>query len=170
MSKKYEQKFITELKKSVIALNDLHGEEVFWYKIPDSPHLGVGARFDSPKPFDIFYVEGGDAYAIEAKVLDGYKAFGLAHMRMSQVESLTQFMKAGGQAYVALNIRQAASKAEGKEHINKAIFMPWDGLYARLKKSSIKAKELIDAPGIHGKKGLYNLEEYESWDPSYLEE
>lgn len=168
MSKKTEQKFITEFKKSVMAYNEDVG--MFWYKIPDSPHLGGGARFDSPKPFDIFYLCDGEAFAIEAKVSDGYKAFSLASMRPSQIENLTLFDEAGGNSYVVLNIRQAASKAEGKEYINKMITMPWSGLLPRLKKSSIKAKELREAPGIHGKKGLFDISEYESWDPSYSEE
>ena len=166
MSKKNEQKFITELKKSVKLLHETKGMSHFWYKIPDSPHLGT-ARFDPPKPFDIFYVADSYPYAIEAKSIDGYRAFSLRDMRPSQIENLTDFDMAGGMAYVFLNIRQAASKAEGKEHINKLIIMTWGSLYHRLEQSSIKAKELKEAPFIQGKNGLFDLSGgYKEFDPT----
>lgn len=166
MSKKTEQKFITELKKSIELFHEQMDEPYFWYKIPDNPHMGV-ARFDLPKPFDILYVVDSQPYCIEAKAMNKYRAFSLRDIRPSQVEYMTAFDDAGGVSYVFLNVRQAASKAEGIEYVNKLIVMQWATLYPRLLDSSIKAKELRDAPGITGSKGLFDLSKgFIEYDPT----
>ena len=168
MSKKTEQKFITELKKSVGLMHEIEDEDHFWYKIPDNPHLGT-ARFDLPKPFDILYVTSGNAYSIEAKAMNRYRAFSLRDIRPSQIDNMTAFDDAGGLSYVFLNIRQAACAAEGREYVNKLIIMQWSLLYPRLLESSIKAKELKEAPGVAGAKGLFDLSNgFVEYDPTSL--
>jgi len=140
LAKKKRQKektFLTELRHSFEELG------CFWYKITDSPVSALlGSRFESAKPFDAILVYEGIPIAVEAKSLKDYQAFGLRHLRPSQVKGLEDFEAAGGRSLVLVNIRRAASRASGVKRLNQLMAFHWPEL--RDRGESFKKGEMIE--------------------------
>lgn len=91
---KREMAFTTEFKRPFKKRGH------FFYKIPDSPSA---MKFMISKPFDAFACVDGLSVAMEIKVLKGYQAFGMRHLRPNQIEGLEKHSKSG-QSYVILEV------------------------------------------------------------------
>jgi len=143
---KREKNFLTELSKS------FRQSGAFFHKISDSFH-GGGARFDLPKPFDVFGCYQGIPIAIEAKVITDYKSFGKTFMRDCQVKGLSEWRAAGGKSFVFLNIRRTGIKGVAAR-VNKLLIFDWDLLDSD---RNLRRHEIEGHPFIIGKNGLFNL-------------
>lgn len=148
-----ESKFLTELRDTFRN----HG--AFFYKIVDMPHFkGKMTRFDAPKPFDSMIVLEGIPIAIEAKIFKKFQAFGIRHLRPSQVEGLEAFEQAGGRSFVFLNVRIKAVAGEQK-HVNRLYIFKWEDI--RDAKASFKKAILeFELPFYDGAKGLFDLDDW----------
>ncbi len=149
-----EKVFNTEIKNSLVALG-------WWaYKIPDLPMGKDNAkkgkkkfkpiRFNLPKPFDIIATIDGLSVAIEGKMIKKFQAFGMRDLRESQIENLEKQIKAGGQAFVFLNIR---GMIDGRRE-NRCLYFKYEALK---KDVTIRKSELLQYPYITGEKGLFDL-------------
>ncbi len=135
MAKK-EREFLTELRKS------FEREGVFFYKIADAPHFdGMRSRFDKPKPF-----------AIEAKYIPRYRAFGVGALRDCQVDGLNSVEKSGGESFVFLNVR-----GKGRGRVNRLIIFEWSKFRVR---ANLKKAELESLPYIEAVGGLFDVSEF----------
>jgi len=117
--KKPESLYCHELKDSFYHL---FGKEGFWLKIPDMPlgqeqreNLPLSIKFNPKKPFDIITVIKGQAIAIEAKVADKNGTIKFDRVSVHQAGNLQLFTKAGGKAYVAVQVSD-----------NLSLFIPID--------------------------------------------
>jgi len=132
----------------------------FWaYKIPDFPQSMIrGSRFNPEKPFDIVGMISEIGVAIEGKQMRKFEAFGIRHMRPSQIAEF-DFMvdNSAARAFIFLNIRQKADKVAGSQYENRLIILEWSEIRDRLKKESIKKKEIEGLPFIQGKNSRFNL-------------
>jgi len=148
-----EAVFTSELMRSLRV-------QGFWaYKIPDSPITqGVleVTRFTAAKPCDVVACYDGQTVLIECKQLKKWKAFGLKHIRDSQVKHLTDVIASGGKAYIFLNIRINASP-----RVDRLIILDWAKWGKRLQLETIKAKDLkaLQSFGTlrHNGKKIYDL-------------
>ena len=132
-----ESKFTTEIMRSLKHCGH------YAYKIPDQPlshGTNSGVAFD--KPCDIVSGVYGEFVGIETKILKDFEAFGLRHMRPSQIKHLTLMEEKGSKAFVFLNIR--ISSPFPNQRVNRLIIFEWGPLHERLKVSSIKKKEIIE--------------------------
>lgn len=144
--KKKEQKFLTELGHSFADIG------YYAYKIPDIP-FAKGLRFNPSKPFDMLVV--GLDLQIEAKSISKWEAFGMRHLRPSQIEGLNASEASQGNPYVFLNVRITASKSEGIKRENRLYIFGWSS-FKKLK-TSIKAKDLKEINYIEGHKNRFDL-------------
>lgn len=135
-----ESQFNTEMVQS------LRYWGAFAYKLADLPaSLTRALRFTPDKPCDIIAGFAGKMVGIESKQMKKYEAFGLRHIRDSQVEHMNAMIAAGCRAFVILNIRIRAVKGETK-HENRTVIFDWKEF--REQKESIKAKDLKSLPYI----------------------
>lgn len=134
-----EAQFNTEM------VNSLRHWGAFAHKLADLPaSLTRALRFTPDKPCDI--IGGyGKFFGIESKQIKKWEAFGMRHIRQSQIDAMDDMIKTGNRAFVFLNVRIKAVKGESK-HANKTIF--WDWREFREMKDSIKAKDLQKLPYI----------------------
>jgi len=145
-----ESIFTTEIVNSFKAL------DCWAYKIPDFPQsILTGARFNPEKPFDIVAFIQGSGIAIEGKMFKKFEAFGLRHMRPSQIETFDRLIdKRNAKCFVFLNIRQATPR------INRLIILDWSQWRHRLRKDSIKKPELMELSYIQGSKKHFDLSHF----------
>jgi penicillin-binding protein-related factor A (putative recombinase) len=114
-----ESKFNSEL------INSLDHWGAYAYKIPDLPaSMTMGLRFVAEKPCDIIGGYHGKFFGIESKQIKNFEAFGLRHLRESQIRHLTDMVKRGNRAFVFLNIRIAAVKGKTKRE-NRLVIFDW---------------------------------------------
>lgn len=150
-----ESVFCTEVVRSIRA-------QAGWaYKVPDMPQSMLrGSRFNLPKAVDILACYEGRLYAIECKQIKKYEAFGLKNVRPSQAETLDSVGRAGGQAFVFLNVRIAHA-------VNRLYIFKWQHL--KDLGSSIKKNELELLPSIGGRIGYFPLGEFftHGWNTAY---
>jgi Holliday junction resolvase len=141
-----ESHFCSELVRSLRKAGG------FAFKIPDSPasYGGQRMRFSAPKAFDITGVYRGTPLAIECKLYKQFKGFGLNQLRDEQIQMLNAFWEAGGQAYVALNIRLKTIKGIQK-HENRLLLFEWPLRFH-------SKTEIMNHPYIEGSKGLFSLD------------
>jgi hypothetical protein len=143
-----ETQFNTEV------MNSLKDLGVWCYKIADSPTSWTSAltRFTPEKPSDILACYKSKFVAIEGKQIKKFKAFGIGDMRPSQIRNMDEIVtpKVGGRAFVFLNIRIKAVKGTTKQE-NRLLILDWAEWRERLKKSSLKQKELMVFPFIQGR-------------------
>jgi len=146
----------TEIKKSIQTLGH-------WaYKIPDMPSIALTVvRFMPDKPFDIVSFIKGWGVGIEVKLFKKFQAFGIRHLMPSQIQEMDKIVDSlSGQAFVFLNIRISGNKEEKIKRENRLIILNWKVWGSRLKRISIKKKELEEFPFVFGKKGLFDLKEF----------
>ena len=122
----------------------------FFYKIPDMPHLPGAARFDTEKPFDAFAVYAHRRFAIEAKALDGYQAFGLRHLRHCQEVGLNDFDRSGGESWVFVLVELPSEQ--------RLIMLPWHTVRDRA--HSLKKVQMEAKPYLKRAKGRYEVGEW----------
>ena len=141
-----ESVFCTEIIKSLRAAG------CFAFKIPDSPasYGGAKMRFSAGKAFDIHAVTAGVPLAIEAQLYKQFKGFGLNQLRDEQIDTLNAYWEAGGRAYVALNIRIAASREKNQKHENRLLLFEWPMRF-------YSKAEIMAYPYITGCTGLFPL-------------
>lgn len=141
--------FLSELGRA------LRERGAFFYKIKDAPQSymrGSKVRFEPAKPFDAFGIWQGIPFAIEAKQLKTWKAFGPDQVRESQVSGLNDVQERGGLAFIFLNLRIAADPEKNLKRENRLLIFPWPTLHARFERfGSIKKKELETLPHLVGK-------------------
>lgn len=126
------------------------------YKIPDMPSsYMIKGRFNPEKPCDIISFLGMVSALIECKQQKKYEAFGIRHLRESQIEALDEIVDLEiGQSYVFLNVRVPRK-------INKLIIFDWKETRERFKSGiSYKKKEIEEMDAIDGKKGCYDLSSF----------
>jgi len=135
-----ESKFNAEL------INSLDHWGAYAFKIPDLPaSMTMGLRFVAEKPCDIFGGYHGKFFAIESKQIKKFEAFGLRHIRDSQIKHLTSMVKTGNRAFIFLNIRIAAVKGKTKRE-NRLVIFDWADLSR--KTESYKQKEVMALPYV----------------------
>ena len=150
-----ESDFQAELLKS------LRTQGCYAEKIPDAPTSKMkGLRFTLPKPFDIFASVNGQFVAIECKQIKKFEAFGLSHMRPSQIEHLSKVIQKGGRAFVFLNVRIKPSVAKQIKHENRLLIFDWGVWHERWKIESLKKKDIEERPFIQGFDHYYDLNEW----------
>lgn len=141
-----ESKFITEV------VNSLKSQGLWAYKVPDMPASwmgGTGLRFVPEKPCDIIAMRGKIGLLIECKQIKKFEAFGMRHMRESQIKNLNEVTDKGGLGFVFLNIRIASPRE------NRLIIFEWQEF--RYRTESIKGKEIKEFPFIQGFKDEFDL-------------
>ena len=148
---KRESRFLTELKYSFLE------SKAFFHKISDSFH-GGGLRFDAPKPFDAFGVYNGVPFAIEAKMIAGYKAFGKTSLRDCQIKGLQDWSDAGGKSFVFLNVKQKGDKETGTKRLNRLIIIEWSRIADSPR--NFRKTELELFPYIDGKKKRFDVSHF----------
>lgn len=173
-----EAQFQQEIKKSIVEQGE--GDGGWSEKFPDTPNYGStckscgaetgGMRFVPVKKFDLICKYAGKPFAIEAKMLDGYKALSLSRFQSSkekkndiawwmwnQVKSLVDFEDShGSTAWVFLNIRN------GETRTNDLIIFPIAEIinYFEAGQKSIKKVDLLEYPAIKGSKSRFDLTEF----------
>jgi hypothetical protein len=134
-----ERKFMSNLKKSFL-------EAGYW-----STTLIDGSDY-SPRPFDNITCINGKLVAIEGKFQKDFGAFGMRHIRDSQILNLDAVRLSGGQAYIFLNIW--IPRAE-----NRLLIWEWEYFKALTSEGSLKKRQLLDHPFVPGKKGTFPIPE-----------
>ena len=148
-----ESNFTSEVMES------LRQRGVWCYKIADSPASWTKGitRFTPEKPCDIVACVGGKFISIECKQLKKFEAFGRTQIRESQIQAANDIVRAGGKAFIFLNIRIKAVSGLRK-HVNRLIIFDWGGSGELLSTDTIKKDELFGLPHINGAKGVYDLD------------
>jgi hypothetical protein len=98
-------------------------------------------RYTPEKPCDIVAMFGSVGCLIECKQVKTVEAFGMRHMRPSQIKNLDEVVNKGGLGFVFLNVRVKGAKGVSK-HMNKLIIFDW--YFFRQQEESIKAKQLVE--------------------------
>ena len=88
--------------------------------------------------------------AIEAKAIQGYKAFGVKDLSPHQRQALDDFDKAGGCSLVALNVREPRK-------FNRCLFFTWPQFKLM---GTWRKQALEDYPYIEAKRGEFDLSEF----------
>ena len=150
-----ESVFITEVKRSIFAYGG-------WaYKLSDMPQSMIrGARFNPEKPFDLACCINGKFVGVECKQLKKYEAFGLRHIRETQIRGLDGILDGLGRAFVFVNIRQQADKKKGTSRLNRLIIFDWDVWRNRWKIGTSKKEEMLKMPFITGAKGYFPIDKW----------
>ena len=149
-----ESKFITEVKNSIFEYGG-------WaYKLADLPaSMTPGLRYSPDKPCDLIASINGKCIGIECKMLRKYEAFGLRHLRESQVRGLDGIIQRGlGRGFVFLNIRRSADKEYGIKRLNRLIIFDWE-IFSCLT-GTIKKNELENYDYIQGKNGMFAIQDW----------
>ena len=133
-----ESEFTSEVMRS------LRAQDIWAHKIADAPISKIkGMKFTLTKPCDIVACANGNFIAIETKQIKKWRAFSIKDMRPSQIVNLSQVVKAGGQAFIFLNVRIPNEE-------NRLIIIDW-GLHGEdLARESLKADELKIFPYLSG--------------------
>ena len=142
---------MSELKRSFDAY------DCWYYKIPDAP---INMRFQIEKPFDSILVRDGKFIAIEGKALKKFEAFGMRHLRPSQIKNLEAITKQGARGYVFLNIRVSSNPVEGVKRENRLLIWEWEEFKRATKNGSIKQSGVISHPYIKGSNKFYDLQDF----------
>ena len=150
-----ENQFNTEVKNSLKK----HG--AWAYKIADQPTSWTASktRFTPEKPCDIVAIHEGVGMLIEGKQFKKFEAFGLRHLRPSQVKNMDEAVDKNNRAFVFLNIRIKAIAGRQRRD-NRLIIFDWKIWRERIKEASIKHKEVRELPYIKGSRGGYDLTEF----------
>lgn len=164
---KRERQFLSQLGAS------FRERKAYFFKIPDMPHFaGAQFRFDIQKPFDAFACWAGIPIAIEAKVIEDFRKFGIKSLRPNQIAGLDAWSRSGGRAFVFLNVwRQARShdrkgRPLAQSRVNRLYVFDWETLKAKESFSKPELFSLIHIPQYsyldpEGKrKYRYNLDEF----------
>jgi hypothetical protein len=88
-----------------------HSPKAFYYKIEDT--LGLGGK----KPFDVFILDSGQAFAIEFKLHKKHTAFSLANIKPHQIAGLKRAKQNGAIAVVYIAVRILLD-VDTKERLN----------------------------------------------------
>lgn len=145
--------FIVEAKKqrqleqisTSVLIKSLKNHSMFAYKIPDT----LGQRFTPAKPFDIASCWKGHFLGIEVKYLDEPMAFGMRHLRDSQIAALSDLDRAGGLSYVLVIVKH--SKRDIRLHWFEFDFLRQE---CERRGGSIPKDDLVrtlSTPKIHGR-------------------
>ncbi len=155
-----EKEVNTEIRKSFEHFG------AFAYKIPDLP-IGIhdrrrGIRFNPSKPFDIVVCYKGIFIAVETKLLRKFEAFGLRQIRDNQREALDKVsQKAGGYAFIFLNVRIPPDKAKGQKTVNRLYTFHWPTWKALWETNGpIKKRRLEEMNFTTAGKGIFNLKNF----------
>jgi len=133
--------------------NSLKEQGAFAYKIADQPTSWTMSktRFTPDKPCDIICLYRGTGVLIECKMSKKFEAFGLRHLRPSQLKAMDEAVAKGSRAFVFLNIRFRPE--------NRLLIFEWSPEFkARITESSIKAKEIAEIYFIKGAKKRFDLD------------
>lgn len=156
-SGRQEKAFLNELNRSARLLLP----ESFWYKIPDFPVSRSRVRFSPVKPFDAVFVVDGTPVAVETKSHASDLSWPLNRTAPHQIEGLSAFGRAGGAAYVLLNVRYG----RGKARVNFVVMIEIKELIAMLKrKKSLSGDDLAKLPELE----MIRTEEGPIWDLTAL--
>jgi hypothetical protein len=144
-----EAQFSTEVTRSLKAAG------AWAWKIPDQPVSWTfrHTRFAAEKPCDILFCYRSKFGAIESKQMKKFEAFGLRHMRDSQIRNLDEISERGGIAYVFLNVRIARKE-------NRLIALDWKVWKAQLEIMSLSGKEVAALPHIKGTGDRFPLSDW----------
>jgi len=96
------------------------------------------------RPFDMVSIFKSKLVAIELKFLKSFSAFGMRHMRESQIKNLNMVSESGALAFVFLNIW-----IPHKE--NRLLIWEWNRFKSLTADGTIKKKELEQWAFIQGK-------------------
>ena len=110
-------------------------------------------RFSTAKQFDIMGIYAGVPLAVECKLYRKFAGFGLNQLRDEQIAALNAYWEAGGRAFVALNIRIAASREKNQKHENRLLLFEWPMRF-------YSKAEIMAYPYISGCKGLFHLTDW----------
>ena len=124
----------TEITRMIRASLERAG--AWAYKIPDHAFVPGRRRANIPRPFDLVACYRGELLAIEVKLLRGYQAFGMRHLRESQIEHLERVVQAGGRAYVFCVVWEP-------RQYKRLLIWPWDEFP---REASIRKRELQELP------------------------
>lgn len=92
--------------------------------------LGPDTRFTLRSPYDSFLVAQGRIFALELKMMKEHGSLPLANIQEHQIEGLQEVIRAGGEAWLLVNMRRRKEKSE-----NRAWALDirhWDALMARV--------------------------------------
>lgn len=134
-----EHKFVGNIKKSLLEHN-------IWSTI-----LVDGADF-SPRPCDLLACVSGKLVAVEAKFQRDFKAFGIKHIRDSQVLNLDFINQGGGMGFIFLNIFIPYKE-------NRLLIWEWNQFKKITANGSIKKKELMEHPYLPCHKGRFSAQD-----------
>lgn len=134
-----EHKFMSNIKASFLEHN-------IWATI-----LIDGSDY-SPRPFDMVVCLKGKLVAIEGKFQKNFGAFGMRHIRESQILNLNAVTQGGGTAFIFLNVW-----LPNKE--NRLLIWEWENFKEITANGSIKKSTLINLPYIQGAKKRFPVEE-----------
>jgi hypothetical protein len=109
-------------------------------------------RFVPEKPCDILACVNGHMVAVEGKQMKKWQGFSIRFLRDNQIVALDSIVKAGGRAYVFVNVRVPPEKGVSKRE-NRLIVINWSTWDREL----IPVKAMREMPYIEGKLGLFDL-------------
>ena len=136
-------------------INSLEEQGAFAYKIPDQPASWNSGRmrFTPSKPCDTFVLFRGFGALIEGKQMKKFEAFGLRHLRPSQIVAMDRAVRTKNRAYIFLNVRCHQE--------NRLIIFEWSKEFkTRLEKASIKGKEIKSLNFVKGFKKRFDLSDF----------
>lgn len=145
-----EQKFLTKIG------NWFRDAGWHWFKIPDMIP-GELTHFNVSKPYDAYCYKQPHFIAVEGKHLNGFRTFGIKDLRDSQVKGLTDAEKAGGRAYVMLNIscQRLLKRTREIVSMDRCFIFPWKEFRAKGSYSPDELREYEFA--INAQRGSYDL-------------
>jgi len=142
-----------EATSSTEIVNSILDAGWFAHKLTDTPRVPGMLRFIPPKPCDILSCIHGMMVGIETKQIKKWQGFALRFLRENQIEALTKINKAGGHAFIFLNVRIPPDKEANQKRENRLIIIDWS-TWDRLPINIIKIK---DVQYVTGKNGRFDL-------------
>lgn len=143
-----------EANFNIEVVSSLRTYGAWAYKPSDQPPtFGKTMRFTPSKPCDILGCVMGRFFAIESKQIKEWKSFTIKMLRPNQIVALDDIVKAGGRAYVFLNVRMPRIE-------NRLIIFDWAVWATHLKGDLIKPDSLKNMPFIKGAKEEFDLSEF----------
>jgi penicillin-binding protein-related factor A (putative recombinase) len=133
-----EKDFASEIKTSI----EKQLQPSHYHKIPDQIY-NPNARFNVEKKYDAYVLWQGRFTALEYKIHKTSNAWSFDSVRPIQKMSLLEVKRAGGKAYIVLNVRF--------DNIRKCYFIPieeFNFLVQNLTRKSIPIVELNDYVNI----------------------
>lgn len=110
-----------------------------------------GSDFQT-RPFDMAVCLNGDFIAIEGKFQKNFNAFGMRHVRESQIANLEAHAQGGGCAFIFLNIWIPRKE-------NRLLIWEWEEFKSMTKHTSIKMRELMDSHYLPCHKGRFSAQD-----------